>query len=87
MFRDLERVQTSFAGIAAHRDFGAAVAYAGTSEGGDAALVSISSFPVLELTPHLGRLLGPTMIGSPAADRSSSSVTTTGSGGLAHERM
>ncbi len=59
MFRDLERVQTSFTGIAAHRDFGAAVAYAGTSEGGDAALVSSSYFSVLELTPHLGRLLGP----------------------------
>jgi len=59
MFRDLERVQTSFTGIAAHRDFGAAVAYAGTSEGGDAALVSSSYFSVLELAPHLGRLLGP----------------------------
>ena len=59
MFRDLERVQTSFTGIAAHRDFGAAVAYAGTSEGGDAALVSGSYFSVLGLTPHLGRLLGP----------------------------
>ena len=59
MFRDLERVQTSFVGIAAHRDFGAAVAYAGTSEGGDAALVSGSYFFVLGLTPHLGRLIGP----------------------------
>jgi predicted permease len=59
MFRDLERAQTSFTGIAAHRDFGAAVAYAGTSEGGDAALVSGSYFSVLGLTPHLGRLLGP----------------------------
>jgi predicted permease len=59
MFRDLERTQTSFTGIAAHRDFGAAIAYAGTSEGGDAALVSGSYFSVLGLTPHLGRLLGP----------------------------
>src|SRR5688500_8403691 len=59
MFRDLERVQTSFTGIAAHRDFGAAVAYAGTSEGGDATLVSGSYFSVLGLTPHVGRLLGP----------------------------
>jgi predicted permease len=59
MFRDLERVQTSFTGIAAHRDFGAAVAHAGTSEGGDAALVSGSYFSVLGLTPHLGRLLEP----------------------------
>ena len=59
MFRDLEQVQTSFTGIAAHRDFGAVVAHAGTSEGGEAALVSGSYFPVLGLTPHLGRLLGP----------------------------
>ena len=59
MFRDLERVQTTFTGIAAHRDFGAAVAYAGTSEGGDAALVSGSYFSVLGLTPRLGRLIGP----------------------------
>ena len=59
MFRDLERVQTSFVGIAAHRDFGAAVAYGGTSEGGDDMLVSGSYFSVLGLTPHLGRLLSP----------------------------
>jgi len=59
MFRDLERVQTSFTGIAAHRDFGAAVAHAGTSEGGDAALISGSYFSVLGLSAHLGRLLGP----------------------------
>ena len=57
MFRDLERVQTVFAGIAAHRDFGANIAYSGVSEGGDGALVSGSYFEVLGLTPHLGRLL------------------------------
>jgi predicted permease len=59
MFRDLERVQTSFSGIAAHRDFGASIAYEGTSESGDAMLVSGSYFSVLGLTPHLGRLLAP----------------------------
>ena len=59
MFRDLERVQTSFIGIAAHRYFAAAVAYAGTSEAGDGTLVSGSYFSVLGLTPHLGRLIGP----------------------------
>jgi putative ABC transport system permease protein len=57
MFRDLERVQTVFTGIAAHRDFGANIAYGGVSEGGDGALVSGSYFPVLGLTPYLGRLL------------------------------
>jgi hypothetical protein len=33
MFRDLQRVQTSFTGIAAHRDFGANIAYGGVSDG------------------------------------------------------
>src|SRR5688500_15419445 len=59
LFRDLERVQTSFTGIAAHRDFGANISYAGSSEGGDGALVSGSYFPVLGLAPTVGRLLGP----------------------------
>ena len=45
MFRDLERVQTSFTGIAAHRDFGANIAYGGSSEGGDGMFVSGSYFP------------------------------------------
>ena len=59
MFRDLERGQTSFTGIAAHRDFGANIAYGGSSEGGDGAFVSGSYFSVLGLTPAAGRLLGP----------------------------
>ncbi|HEY0285097.1 MAG TPA: ABC transporter permease [Vicinamibacterales bacterium] len=59
MFRDLERVQTSFTGLAAHRDFGANLSYRGSSEGGDGVLVSGSYFPVLGLTPAAGRLLGP----------------------------
>ena len=59
MFRDLEGGQTSFTGIAAHRDFGANIAYAGSSEGGDGEFVSGSYFPVLGLAPEAGRLLGP----------------------------
>src|SRR5687768_15028120 len=59
LFRDVERVQTSFTGIAGHRDFGANISYAGSSEGGDGALVSGSYFPVLGLAPAVGRLLGP----------------------------
>lgn len=59
LFRDLERVQASFTGIAAHRDFGANISYAGSSEGGDGALVSGSYFPVLGVAPAAGRLLGP----------------------------
>ena len=59
MFRDLERAQTSFTGIAAHRDFGANIAFGGSSEGGDGAFVSGSYFPVLGVAPAAGRLLGP----------------------------
>jgi predicted permease len=59
MFRDLESGQASFTGIAAHRDFGANIAYAGSSEGGDGEFVSGSYFPVLGLRPEAGRLLGP----------------------------
>ena len=59
MFRDLERAQTVFTGIAAHRSFGVSVASGGTAEGGDAALVSGSYFPVLGVRPALGRLLAP----------------------------
>ena len=59
MFRDLERAQTSFTGIAAHNAFGASIAYGGSSEGGDSVFVSGSYFPVLGLRPQIGRLLGP----------------------------
>ena len=59
MFRDLEKAQTSFTGIAAHRNFGGSVGYQGTSLSGDGLLVSGSYFPVLGLTPALGRLLTP----------------------------
>jgi len=59
MFRDLERQQTSFTGIAAHRNFGANLSYKGESKGGDGLEVSGSYFPVLGLTPAHGRLLTP----------------------------
>src|SRR3712207_5844293 len=59
MFRDLERVQTVFTGIAAHRLFDANLAYKGQTLTGDGMLVSGSYFPVLGLQPSLGRLLGP----------------------------
>jgi predicted permease len=59
MFRDLERVQTSFTGVAAHRNFGASLGYKGTSLAGDGLVVSGSYFPVLGLTASLGRLLTP----------------------------
>ena len=59
MFRDLEKAQTSFTGIAAHRNFGGSVGYQGTSLSSDGLLVSGSYFPVLGLTPALGRLFTP----------------------------
>src|SRR3954447_8973754 len=59
MFRDLERVQTPFTGIAAHVSFGANLASGGQTENTEGLLVSGSYFPVLGLKPAIGRLLGP----------------------------
>lgn len=59
MYRDLERVQTSFTGIAAHRNFGSSIGYQGTSLAGEGQLVSGSYFPVLGITPAIGRLFTP----------------------------
>src|SRR5215467_4789773 len=57
MFRDLERNQDVFTGIAAHVFFGANLAYGGQTEHGRGLVVSGSYFPVLGLQPALGRLL------------------------------
>jgi putative ABC transport system permease protein len=57
MFRDLERLQTVFTGIAAHVAIGANLAYHGQTLNGEALLVSGSYFPLLGLQPALGRLL------------------------------
>lgn len=59
MFRDLERAQTTFTGIAAHRTFGANLAYSGLTESSRGILVSGSYFPVLGIQPAIGRLLTP----------------------------
>lgn len=59
MFRDLEQAQTVFTGIAAHRSFGANLAYQGQTMNGSGMLVSGSYFPVLGLRPALGRLFTP----------------------------
>jgi predicted permease len=59
MFRDLEKAQTVFTGLAAHRLFGANLAYRGQTLSGDGVGVSGSYFPVLGVQPALGRLLGP----------------------------
>jgi predicted permease len=59
MFRDLERRQTAFTGLAAHRAFGANLAYDGRTRNGRGMLVSGSYFAVLGVRPALGRLLTP----------------------------
>jgi predicted permease len=57
MFRDLERVDGPFEGIAAHRNVEASLAFEGRTATGGALLVSGSYFPLLGVTPALGRLL------------------------------
>src|SRR3954467_11031503 len=59
MFRDLEKGQTVFAGIAAHRGFGANLAFRKQTLNAEGMLVSGSYFPVLQLRPAAGRLLSP----------------------------
>jgi predicted permease len=59
MFRDLERLQTVFTGLAAHVSFGANLAYHGQTMNAQGMLVSGTYFPVLGLQPALGRLLTP----------------------------
>jgi predicted permease len=59
MFRDLEKVQTPFTGIAAHLSFGANLSARGQTQDAEGMLVSGSYFPVLGLTPAAGRLLTP----------------------------
>ena len=59
MYRDLEERQDVFIGLAAHRTFGANVAYKGNTSSTQGSLVSGSYFPVLGLRPAAGRLLTP----------------------------
>ncbi len=59
MFKDLEKQQTVFTGIAAHVSFGVNLAYRGQTMSSGGMLVSGSYFPVLGVQPALGRLLGP----------------------------
>jgi predicted permease len=59
MFRDLEREQNSFTGIAAHWLFGANLAFGAQTVNAEGMLVSGSYFPVLGVRTQLGRLIGP----------------------------
>ena len=54
MFRDLEEMQESFTGIAAHFQFGANLAYANQTISGQGMLVSGSYFQCLAYSPRLG---------------------------------
>ena len=60
MFRDLEKAQTVFTGIAAHRTFGANLAFRNQTLDAQGMFVSGSYFPVLQLQPAIGRLFAPT---------------------------
>jgi predicted permease len=57
MFRDIERVQKVFTGVAAHRIFGANLSYRGQTLTGSGMLVSGAYFRILGSRPALGRLL------------------------------
>jgi predicted permease len=59
LFRDLEREQRVFTGLAAHWEIPVNVAHRGRTSNDVALLVSGSYFPVLAIRPALGRLLGP----------------------------
>jgi predicted permease len=56
MFRDLEKGQTVFSGLAGHVPFGVNLSYQGQNESGGGLLVTGSYFPTLGLRPALGRL-------------------------------
>jgi predicted permease len=57
MFRDLERLDGPFVGIAAHRKVEANLSFAGVTTAGASMLVSGSYFPLLGVRPAVGRLL------------------------------
>jgi len=59
LFRDLEQLKDDGLQLAAYTSFGANVAYGGRSSEANGVLVSGQYFPVLGVTPALGRLLGP----------------------------
>ncbi|MGH7590218.1 MAG: ABC transporter permease, partial [Gemmatimonadales bacterium] len=59
MFRDLEREQTVFTGLAAHDPIGVSLSYHNSPMTGRGILVSGSYFPTLQVRAALGRLLAP----------------------------
>jgi predicted permease len=69
MFRDLEREQTPFTGIAAHVVVDANLAARNHTESAEALMVSGSYFQVLGLNPVIGRLIGQDDDQAPGASR------------------
>ncbi|MFN7976763.1 MAG: ABC transporter permease [Vicinamibacterales bacterium] len=67
MFRDLERLQTSFTGLAGHLSFGANVSARGETRSHGGEMVSGGYFPTLGLQPAAGRLLSPADDDAPGA--------------------
>jgi predicted permease len=59
MFRDLQKAHAVFTDIAAHRLFGANLAYRNQTLNGEGVMVSGSYFPILGVRPAIGRLLSP----------------------------
>ena len=59
MFRDIQKMQTVFADVAAHVSFGANLSFDNQTISGEGMLVSGSYFPVLGVQPLIGRLLSP----------------------------
>jgi predicted permease len=59
MFRDLEREQSPFVGVAAHAFYEGSLSTGEIARAATVAFVSGSYFPLLGLNPALGRLLGP----------------------------
>src|SRR6476619_3653981 len=60
MFRDLQKMQTVFTGIAAHRLFGANLSFQGQTLNAQGVMVSGNYFQVLQVQPALGRLFDST---------------------------
>ena len=58
MFRDLEAKPGPFSGVAGHVIFSPNISFRGNTVNGSAELVSGSYFPVLGVTPAVGRLFG-----------------------------
>lgn len=59
MFRDLQRLQTPFTGIAGHVSRGVNIGHGGRTASGQAMLVSGNYFELLGLRPAAGRLIAP----------------------------